>query len=140
MGSWGTGPFDNDDAADWAWELKEAPDFEIVRQALVTAVENDEYLELPEGNIAVAAAAVVAASVDGSPEGLPEEVRSWLEQGSKRATPGDLRLAIQALDRVTGDESERAALWAESTSAEEWSRVVVRLRERLTAGLGPGYS
>ncbi len=131
MGSWGSGPFDNDDAGDWAWEVQEAPDLEVVRQALATAVANSDYLEVPDGNVAVAAAAVVAASLDGSREGLPEEVRSWLEDRRNGATADDARLALQALDRVTGEESEAAELWAESPSAEEWSAVVASLRQRL---------
>ena len=27
MGTWGTGPFDDDMASDWVWELQEADDW-----------------------------------------------------------------------------------------------------------------
>lgn len=30
MGAWGHGPFDNDDAGDWVWELEESEDFSVV--------------------------------------------------------------------------------------------------------------
>ena len=30
MGTWGTGPFDDDGASDWAWELQEAHDWSVV--------------------------------------------------------------------------------------------------------------
>jgi len=131
MGAWGTGPFDNDDAGDWVSELRDAHDLAVVRQALAAAVANDDYLEAPEGNVAVAAAAVVAASLDGAREGLPEDVQAWLRDGREWATVRDARLARRALDRVTGANSEAAELWADSSSAEEWSQAVASLRQRL---------
>src|SRR4051812_27921940 len=111
MGAWGTGPFDNDDAGDWVFELEEATDLRLVRQALRTALDTDDYLELPEGHNAIAAAAIVAASVDGAHDGLSEEVVTWLNAGHEQATGADARLALRAVDRVTGQESEAANLW-----------------------------
>ena len=73
MGTWGTGPFDNDDAGDWVYELEEATDLGLVREPLRTALDTDDYLELAEGNNAIAAAAIVAASLDGAHEHLSEE-------------------------------------------------------------------
>jgi hypothetical protein len=134
MGAWGTGPFDNDDAGDWVYELEEARDLGFVRQTLTTALEADDYLELPEGNNAVAAALVIAASLDRSYDRLPEEVVAWFNAGREAATAEDARLAILALDRVTGEESETAELWGESPSGEEWSNVVAVLRQRLAQG------
>ena len=63
MGAWGTGPFDDDNASDWVWELQEADDWRVVEQALRGAADVDAttYLEAPDGQIAWAAAAVVAA-------------------------------------------------------------------------------
>jgi Domain of unknown function (DUF4259) len=34
MGAWGAGPFENDDASDWVYELEEAPDLNFVRDVL----------------------------------------------------------------------------------------------------------
>ena len=131
MGAWGTGPFDNDDAGDWVYELEEAGDLGFLRETLATALGAGDYLEMPDGNNAVAAAAVVAACLDGSHDGLPEDVVAWLGATPEPATAADARLAVRALDRVTGSGSETAELWAESPSGAEWSAGVGRLRHRL---------
>ena len=131
MGAWGTGPFDNDDGGDWVYELEQAGDLGFVRETLTTAAEAGDYLEMPDGNNAVAAAAVVAAALDQSHDDLPEDVVAWLSATAEPATAADARLAVRALDRVTGSESETADLWAESPSGAEWSARVDRLRRRL---------
>ena len=102
MGAWGTGPFDNDDAGDWVYELEQAGDLGFVRETLTTAAEAGDYLEMPDGNNAVAAAAVVAAALDQSHDGLPEDVVAWLSATGEPATAPDARLGVRALDRVTG--------------------------------------
>jgi hypothetical protein len=48
MGTWGSGPVDNDDASDWVYDLAEASDFEIVRRSL--GVAHVMYLEAREGS------------------------------------------------------------------------------------------
>ena len=35
MGAWAAGSFDNDDAADWVWELKGSDDIGILEDAFV---------------------------------------------------------------------------------------------------------
>jgi hypothetical protein len=55
MGSWGTGSFENDDAANWIAELGTiVPD--DLAQILVQAADYPNYLEAPASRIAVAAA------------------------------------------------------------------------------------
>jgi hypothetical protein len=71
MGAWGTGPFDNDDAADFATSLDHLqPELRIgaIRDALTDAAEQTGYLDRDVGGAAVAAAALVAAQGD---KGLP---------------------------------------------------------------------
>ena len=113
------------------YELEQAGDLGFVRETLTTAAEAGDYLEMPDGNNAVAAAAVVAAALDQSHDGLPEDVVAWLSATAEPATAADARLGVRALDRVTGSESETADLWAESPSGAEWSARVERLRRRL---------
>jgi hypothetical protein len=58
MGAWGEGPFDNDDAGDWAHEfdgVDEATGVQVLTDALDLG-EAGDYLEAPEGTTAVAAA------------------------------------------------------------------------------------
>ncbi|MEV4869859.1 DUF4259 domain-containing protein [Streptomyces syringium] len=122
------GPFENDMAADFAFALDEAAENDreaIVRQALITTINTQGYLDSSEGVEAVAAAALVAArcprgepvsSVYGPKEPMP-------------AFPADLRAcAAEALDRVLAADSELAELWDE-TGDDRWRQSVIRLRE-----------
>jgi hypothetical protein len=62
MGTWGTGPFDNDDAADFCGDLDhlDAPGrIKAIHGALEEAAQETGYLEADLGSIAVAAAALV---------------------------------------------------------------------------------
>ncbi len=62
MGSCGHGPFDNDDAADWASQFSEldgSAGLAAIHEAF-SAAARDGYLEAPDGSVAVAAAEVVA--------------------------------------------------------------------------------
>ncbi|TDD64226.1 DUF4259 domain-containing protein [Actinomadura darangshiensis] len=132
MGTWDVGPFDNDHAADFTGDLDDTPAPErpaLIRQALEAAMR-EESLDGHVGDIAVAAAAIVASQCpDGEPCDPvygPEKPLSPL--------PADLRpLAVQALDRVTGPGSELADLWADAGSLAEWRAGVDRLRAVLSS-------
>ncbi|MFI8940421.1 DUF4259 domain-containing protein [Streptomyces syringium] len=115
-------------AADFAFALDEAAENDreaIARQALITTINTQGYLDSSEGVEAVAAAALVAArcprgepvsSVYGPKEPMP-------------AFPADLRAcAAEALDRVLAADSELAELWDE-TGDDRWRQSVIRLRE-----------
>jgi hypothetical protein len=115
VGTWGNGPFDDDAASDWAWELEEATDWRVVDAALRRAADigADHHLPAPVGQVAWAAAAVVAA-VDDPTISLPDEVADWLGR-FRSGRPPELRsLALDALRRVLGEESELAELWRET--------------------------
>jgi hypothetical protein len=136
MGAWGTGTFDNDDAADWAYELEEAIDLSPVREALAAATDGDGYLERPEGAVAVAAAAVLAATFDGDLRGLPDDVGEWVDGQPGTSTPGDARLALDALVRVVSEDSELRELWEDSPDGRKWALGIEQLGQRLQASLG----
>jgi len=136
MGAWGVGTFDNDDAADWAYELGDASDLTPARQALAATMDTDGYLEMPEGVCAVAAAAVVAATFDGDLKGLPDEVGEWIDDHPDCATRGDARLAIDALARVTSEDSELQNSWEESPDGADWAKEIEKLRHRLDRAIG----
>lgn len=116
MGAWGSGPFDNDTAADWCGDLDELPADrrpEAIGSALRAAVGEAVHLEVGGGELAVAAAAVVAAQCprgeELTSEYAPKEpVQLGPEMDSLRT------LAIQALNCVVADDSELAELWADS--------------------------
>ena len=119
MGAWGYGPFDNDDAGDWVWELEKTTDFSVVQTALDSIVSADgEYLEAPDCSLAIAAAEVVAASLGKPVDKLPDDVRRWL--GGRGATQPDLvSLAKQAVASIKVS-SELRELWEESDHLDEW--------------------
>ncbi|GAA1994122.1 DUF4259 domain-containing protein [Catenulispora subtropica] len=111
MGTWDAGPYDNDSAADFANDLDDAPEHQrvaMVRAALTAAVENDGYLDLDEGAPAVAAAALVAYRLPGGEHFAPN---GYGPEAPVPDLPPDLvPLAISAVERVLGEDSELAAL------------------------------
>lgn len=90
---------------------------------------DDAYLEAPDGQIAWAAAAVMAAADDPGVT-VPEEVSTWLA-GHRADRPFEARLlAVKALRRITSDHSELVELWEEAGD-EEWRANITRLGEQL---------
>ncbi|GHE98199.1 DUF4259 domain-containing protein [Streptomyces griseoluteus] len=129
MGTWDVGPFDNDTAADFCGDLDEAAAGEregIVRGALTRVIDTVNYLEAPEAEVAVAAAALVAAQC---PRGEPADP----VYGPEELLPdlsGLRDLARQALDRVMTKPSELMGLWGESGGAT-WRANVRQLQSVL---------
>jgi len=131
MGAWGYLPFENDDALDWMEDL-EAGGAQVVRQALAKA--GDRYVEAPEGAVALAAAEVTAAT-QGNPLGdLPENVTDWVTAHGAEITAEDVEMALEAVERVAGDQSELAELW-DDADEPEWRDSLDDLAERLRAAL-----
>jgi hypothetical protein len=128
MGAWGSGPFENDDAADWAWELEEASDHGVLRDAFQAALDETGYLDVREGANAVAAAAVVATALDGDAKGLSEEVVAYIGR-TGRPDADTVDLALRALERV-GRDGELAELWDE-TDDPSWRAGMASLHDRL---------
>ncbi|MFI8484834.1 DUF4259 domain-containing protein [Streptomyces rubrogriseus] len=122
MGTWDIHPFDNDAAADFANDLDDADTLErvaLIRMVLKRAADSKDYLEAPEAEEAVAAAALVATQCSDTEPGSipygPEEPIPTL--------PADLRLvAVEALDRVLADESELSELWVPRYCPGSWLR------------------
>ena len=132
MGAWNTGPFDNDTAADWCADLDEAEAgqrVELIRSTLEAATDVD-YLDHDDAAPAVAAAAIVAATLPGSTAITSAHAPDFLLNGESLALAPDLPLlAVHALDRIVGDNSEWSSLWAENEGAFD---EVAQLRAVLT--------
>jgi len=128
MGAWGHGPFDNDTAADWVYELTESQGPNTVIEAL--AITTSSYLDVDEGTNAIAAAEVVAAALGQPAAQLPDEVLAWLASHGSAFAAEHAALAALAVDRVMSDESELRELWDEAES-NEWRAAVANLRSRL---------
>ena len=131
MGTWGLGPFENDTALDWVWELQEGG-LEVLAGTLRRAAESDpnEYLEAPDGDEAVAAAAVVAAARAGDEIAVPDEVAAWLAEHRGGIDDTFADAARSALDRVVAPNSELRELFEEAGEAD-WISRVTALRAQL---------
>jgi hypothetical protein len=129
MGTWGSGPFDNDDAADWVYELTADADERVVEAALSAAAE-EGYLDASTSQAAVAAAEVVAAGLDRPYVELPDEVAAWVAVRRDAGWSALAQVAVRAVSRVL-DESELRELWDEASDGEAWTADVTDLLERL---------
>ena len=112
MGTWGDGPFDNDDAADWADELDETPAGErvrFVRDTLQRSLDDDAVVTVDDhydvDDVVVAAAVLVASTLSDGPQLSGE--------GPEPETLNDLRfdrtsveLAARALRSSLADEAD----------------------------------
>ena len=123
MGVWGDGPFENDDAIDFAAELDDADPVQrelLIREALQTVVDaaDDEDITFADTARAVAAAAVVGYTRTG--RGMdPGEGPTFLEADEVEPLPDDLvDLAREAMDRVIDEDSPWRAWWEGSAVLE----------------------
>lgn len=131
MGAWGTGSFENDDAADWIAQLKTLAPEELTK-ILVRAADDPNYLEGPAASVAVAAAEVVAALNGSAAEGAPAAIGEWTKKHPQALTPELKAVAIRAMDRVRRD-SELKDLWMEADGLNDWIAAVKDLQGRLGA-------
>jgi len=132
-GAWDMGPFDNDDALDWVYELESSSDLLVVRAALNAVANEDSYIESSTGSAAVAAAEVVAALLGEAHPQLPPEVMSWVDGRSLSKGSELVELARKAIAGVQDStKSELAQLWSESPELlAEWQSGLSDLDQRL---------
>ena len=124
MGAWGSGPFDNDDAADFAGDLSEVNDSDQVlaqlESVLVTVTAGEGYLESPDVSIAIAAAVIVAMFDNPSLPTSSYLDSTWLAS-VRTPTSEEIRtLALGALTRAfQPEDNEWFDLWDEGGLVEE---------------------
>ncbi|MFB7312196.1 DUF4259 domain-containing protein [Streptomyces sp. NPDC056192] len=137
MGTWDIGPFDNDTAADFGGDLDDAALEEresMIRGVLKRAADPADYLDISDGERAVAAAALVVAQ---HPDGEPA-CSNYGPSESLPELPADLRtLAVDALDQVVSELSELAEQWAEAANGSKWRQDITRLRDVLDPPIPP---
>lgn len=130
MGAWGSGPFDNDDAMDWRYQLVDGGGPDVVADAL-RAVLGPGPADLPAAANAVAAAALVGAGLGVADVDLPDDVRDWLTRIDPSTWPTLASDAVQALNRVLA-ESELRELWDEAEDGA-WAAEARVLQDRIAA-------
>jgi len=133
-GAWGMGPFDNDDALDWVWELEDSDSTAVLESALKDVVGSMFYFSAPECSRAIAAAEVVAALAGKPRPELPDEVASWVRSNKLVADEELINLAKQSVTLVRdSNKSELAELWRDSGSDyDEWHSSLSDLLKRLS--------
>jgi len=131
MGTWGSGAFDNDDAADWAWRLTDDADESTVEAAL-TAIESSDDPEAPVAQVAVAAAEVVAAGLGRPAPDLPDGVAEWAAARADRPWAALAPVALRSIARIAAG-SELRELWDEAGATDDWGARLRDLRTRLTS-------
>jgi uncharacterized Ntn-hydrolase superfamily protein len=132
MGAWGIGNFDNDDAADWVYELTESDGTDVLMAALQAAT-SEGYLQAPIASAALAAAEVVAGLLGNAGKALPDEVRKWVADNEAEVSHDLLALSRAAVMRVKED-SELRELFQDSDDYEQWVSLQDDLLKRLGAG------
>jgi uncharacterized protein DUF4259 len=133
MGTWDIGPFDNDGASDFVAEAGRSPKPAIQSALRRVRDAGDDYLDVDDGQHAVAAAELVALGFGyGKADGLSAEIRAV----AAALGPDDAlrKLAIAALPRLRDPElSELAALWHEGSDGSAFDGQLTDLIERLEA-------
>jgi hypothetical protein len=135
MGAWGTGVFDNDGAGDFLSALADTEPDErefIIREALEAATDADDYVEVDAAQEAIAAAAVIAAIHHNRPIADQDSGRSFATADLPPSTAELRTLAVTALTRVTGTDSEWRELWEETDDFDTALATVNELRTALT--------
>ncbi|MEU5943741.1 DUF4259 domain-containing protein [Micromonospora sp. NPDC047548] len=122
MGTWDSGPFDNDTAADWCGDLDDADVVKrpvLVREALSRATGEDGYLDADIACETIAAAAIVAAQQPGGQPITSPYAPDFLRDGGRLDLPDDLAvIAVRALDRIMAADSEWRDLWQDATAGD----------------------
>ncbi len=133
MGAWDYGPFDNDGAWDCVGALAEndpAKVAEQLRAAMAEVLDNDEYIENPEAQGAVAAAVLIANRLGAPAEN--ERIAEILETRAFEATEELRSLALRTLDRLRDPEiNEWHYLWLDAGSLEKVLELLAPYREVL---------
>jgi hypothetical protein len=129
MGTWGTGIFEGDGPLDWSADFCESDPVTFLENSLDVS---GDYLDSHAGEDALAAAALIAAALDGDTSDLTEDLADWLEENPDPPFAPLIPRAVEAVDRVLDDDSELRDLWAENPSEyPKWRETVLVLRSRL---------
>jgi hypothetical protein len=135
MGTWGTGPFENDLAMDWFTELEEETSFSVIRRKIEEVI-TDDYLDADLVQEAVASLAIIVAIKTGDEDLLPEfetsSLDNLIELFAHKINDNILSLCEDAFGIITREEdNELYELWEEEDLLEDWLAYIEDLQERL---------
>jgi FMN phosphatase YigB (HAD superfamily) len=135
MAAWDTDPFGNDTAVDWASSLEESEGFDLIEETLarIEEADDDDYIEAPDAEEAIAAADALArlkgkAYIKNS---HTEAVDAWVEE-QQLSVPDDLvDLAVHVIERIQVEPSELLEQWEEADDLKAWKKQLSDLKKRL---------
>jgi hypothetical protein len=134
MGAWGSGIFENDDAADFVIDVVEGCDLTPIEAAIEQVLLiGPDYLEAPEASRALAAGAILARLknrdsqvADGGPE-----LDRWINEAQLSIPEGLLDKSRRAAQRILTSPSELLELWSESDEFDNWKASISSLTSKL---------
>lgn len=132
MGTWGCGPFDNDEAQDWLSDLEDVDPsqrVEVIQEALVRVADSDGYLELSDGEVGLAAVAMLASRLSTQLSSRLECASvpaSLAEEDGMEVTADLAALALRVLDRLMSDGSEWRDEWQ---ATDDWPGMLLLIRQ-----------
>lgn len=136
MGTWGIRPFENDDAGDLYYELtEEGADAVAILAEAVRGLDPD-YIEVDQGQRAVAAAAMILCLSGGPDRHLSDYELPWAKAHPLPTAAALLPEALAAVGGVmaSSEASEVHALWAEQPGGlADWMADMTLLRDDLAA-------
>ena len=137
MGAWGHGYFEDDSALDFMADVEESNHpKKVLHRAIQTALKAD-YLDADDGTAVIVAATYIDRQVNGTrftPDNLddPLQVDTFPEKYPEISLADLQPMAIEALQKVLGEESEIQELWAENEELyPTWRAGVEQLIRRL---------
>ncbi|GAB3293494.1 DUF4259 domain-containing protein [Hymenobacter tenuis] len=121
---------DLDDAADFLAEFEDDPSEVLLLEALVSAAEEDGYLEIDTAAPALAAAEVVAAYLGAPAPGFPPALLALTDELDVSDEDELIDLAQRAVQAVA-KKSELLELYQQAGQEAEWQAVQQDLLKRL---------
>jgi hypothetical protein len=128
--AWGVSSFENDDALDWAYELK-AIDYSKTLTNTAATAKSKQTMNASTCSAGLAAADILSALRSKTFGHLPEDVAIWAKANSSIAT-SDAAKKAKAIVKgcANSKQSELAQIWLES-SPSEWFSYISELSARL---------
>jgi hypothetical protein len=134
MGTWGPGPFENDDAVDFLGDLRDGNLVQIserLNEFFELVLKVDQHVEAREMSVAVAAAALVAIW-SGAPEPSNRGIQEVLASIPYGADDDQRVQAARVLDRAfVAQDNDWYATWVEDGSIDAVRDTLAPYRQAL---------
>ena len=138
MGAWGPGYFEDDTALDFMAELEESGDAPAVMAGVFEAAIMGGYMETDLGNAVIVSACYIDSLTNGTKFSSPGRTEPLEVDTFGERNPGlDLAflapIAVDALKKVMGPDSELNDLWSENEESYPlWKAGITELVQRLS--------